>query len=697
MDFFPSPNLVSSTADLLTSVVGDFLSKLIGSGPYENLYDQSESNMIQYDPTPADRSQWHMKRKDQSSRDYAFLLKWGDKIVEIPFNINPQRESISEPHALATTHTQGGGKLNNSDGMISKEITISGTCGLYPGERRGRLPDSGIGSGFEAFKMLQNTFRKYCYLKRFGDATKSLELIYVNRRRQESWVVEPRTFSSEDAIEHNNTFTYNITLETLYPYTGAETKSLVEKFLDGVPFYRSIDRLAQRLVEAVDQVNAVAGQISSIVDGFYARILSRVVGLSNSVADVAAGRLPNVVHFKRDSVKGLVGDLRDTSKALEAAGAHDLAHEVVKLERQVTQILLQDQLFEANQHTKGKKISEIKKAGSDSYVGLDGTAVSPSDAKDAGAVSTRPSSGAVMGGNSTTPNALPGTATALMQQRNYLGPSTQTVATIGGSSLDLNGKMQASRFTNEPDTQFALPPSTDSIEGQRMWDQAWSGYLSNLNPAVSDIRAARVNYNDSIQTVAFRLLGDHARWPELVILNDLKYPYVADKETITSQGLNNVIAWGEIILYPVPKTSVDSGVRTFRNETFESLALSPQERALGCDVYINPNTGDIDWTNNDIKVAYGIDNISQFIRKRVTLKKYSLRRSLRLGFSNVIGLSNGINEAITKAEAQSLFFGDNRISSAQVVGVKKVGQTYQLQILVKVKDLQDPLLLLEKI
>jgi hypothetical protein len=309
-------SFTGSVGAIIDSVVGDFLDTLTGQDKFRKLYDQSETGndadgFRQYGSTPADRRLWHTIQADRTQPDYYFLLKYKGKIVQVDFNINPQRETITEPHGTTTTYTQGGGKLITSEGMVSKDITIQGTTGFYPNERRTRLPDSGIGSGFEAFKNLQNVFRRYCFLKRYGDLTKELSLIYVNRRSQESWVVEPKVFTSEDAVEHNFHKSYTIQLETLYPYSGAETKGLVERLLDTVPGWKTFDAVAQRLSESVDVLNASAGKISSIVNGFATTILRRVNALANSIADVKAGRLPNVANFKRDSVQGLI---RESSK-----------------------------------------------------------------------------------------------------------------------------------------------------------------------------------------------------------------------------------------------------------------------------------------------------------------------------------------------------------------------------------------------
>jgi hypothetical protein len=130
----------------------------------------------------------------------------------------------------------------------------------------------------------------------------------------------------------------------------------------------------------------------------------------------------------------------------------------------------------------------------------------------------------------------------------------------------------------------------------------------------------------------------------------------------------------------------------WRNETDQSLALSPLERAFGSDVLIDEKTGDIAWTENDLALAYGIDNIGQFIRFRATLTKGLFRRASRLGFSRVIGFSAGVSESVIAAEARGMFKDDERISSCEVVDIKRIGQALSITLMVRVKNRQDPII-----
>lgn len=60
--------------------------------------------------------------------------------------------------------------------------------------------------------------------------------------------------------------------------------------------------------------------------------------------------------------------------------------------------------------------------------------------------------------------------------------------------------------------------------------------------ATTEVRAG-----DDIRTLAERLLGDYRRWRELVLINRLDYPYVAED---ASAFPGNVLEAGASILYP---------------------------------------------------------------------------------------------------------------------------------------------------
>lgn len=685
-------------SELVDTLAGDLLTAF-GLSTLKQLNEQGESDFKQWNTNEIDIRQW-FGPTDTLQPPFILMLKGQvkgiSKIVRFPFLISPQSEQITEPAATTIQYTQGGGKITQSEGGISKEIVVSGTFGLYPNQNSPRRPSSGIRSGFEAINTLKMVFRRYLFLKRYGDLTKTIQLIYITRRRQEAWVVEPKSLVIDDAADHNFHSRYTITMEALYPYDGAEVKGLMERLLDAVPGYEEFNWITQTLCEAVDGLNAFTGQISSLINNFFVVGYTPLVNLANACADLATGRLPNLQSFKRDSLKGLAQIFRDMGFALERAGLKEAAFFCFLANKGINKVLLKNDLFQRKPNTRAQQLERLAEKTVDSFRTPQGIAVARDEANRVGAANATPDAGQLLGGTKKTPTALLGSQTlasqeakkALTKQSAARSPGSETISTTSSNAYSKN-------VPQVLDPNQLVPPSTADLTSNAAWRSAMETYLANINPANSDFTTATVAIGDDISALAYKLTGDHARWPELVLLNNLEYPYVASRAHIDANGLKNVLAYGEQILYAIPKRkNLGSDRRLFRNETEFSLQLSPFERALGNDILIDEKTGDVVWGANDLELTYGVDNIKQFIRKRVTLKKGTLRRALSLGLSDYIGVSDteGL-EAIITAEAEALVADDDRISAIRVLEVKKNAQALQLTLAAFVKDIQDPIII----
>lgn len=730
----------------------DLVGGLFGADRFSQLFNQDESEFKQFNEKKTDRRIWKGV-KDLSSPEYFFLLKYGPKTIQVPFNINPQREIIQHPHAMTISYAQGGGKIVQSEGMTTKDITIQGSCGLYPKNHQPEKPTSGIGSGLEQLKFLETLFERYCFLKRYGDASKALQLVYVNRRLQNAWVVEPKMFTSEDAVEHNFNFAYTITLETLYPYNGADAKSIAEQLLDLVPGFSEFDAVCQTIAETVDNLNAFVGEISAIADGFVNIVMSDITALAIAYKDIKTGNLPNLTSFKKDATKSLIKNLQATANALEAANASPKAiNAVIKAEQAVQASLKQDALYQPAPKTTANSVADKQKSQALNLTGADGAAVSPAEAKAIGAAAAMPSQPALLQGGISTATAtaisqggsgasasmalvgstalgsaalqqisqnpqaieaLKKTNPVLAAQLKAALDAQQTAkssTTVGNATQNQNSNaLSMSSPTSDGPTTTApgekpvalsgglskysiKPPSFKDKQAQSAWLSTINVDLAAIDPANASYKTATVNDGDDIQTVAKKLLGDPAKWPQLVMLNSLRYPYVASQAYIDANNLTNVVAFGAPITYAVPKTGGRTPTRVWRNETGASLALSPFERSLGNDVLVSEETGNVVWGANDVELVYGVNNLSQFVRKRVTLKKGIWRRAINLGFSDFLGFSDGVSEDVIRAEASGLFLDDDRISSVEVAQVQQLAQNEVIVMRIGVRDQQDPII-----
>lgn len=733
--------------DIQLPALEDLVGGLFGADRFSQLFTQDESDFKQFAQSTTDRRVWSGV-KDHSSPDYFFLLKYDTKTLQIPFNINPQREIITHPHAMTISYAQGGGKVVQSEGMTTKDITIQGSCGLYPGNRKSPAPTSGIGSGLEQVKFLETLFQRYCFLKRFGDAAKTLQLVYVNRRLQDAWVVEPKSFTREDAVEHNFSFNYTIVLETIYPYNGADAKGIAEQLLDLIPGFSTFDTICQTIAETVDNLNAFIGEISAVVDGFVNIVMSDITALAQAYADIKTGNLPNKTSFKKDVTKSLIKNLQATANALEAANASPkLVNAVIKAENVCKKSLLQDKLYTPTPKSTANTTADKQKSQALNLTNADGSSVSPSEAKAVGAVTTKPSQQQLLQGSVTTKTAtsitqgggnpvlvgstVQGSAALQKTSQNptaiqALKKTNPTLAanlkaaleaqnkaksttTVGNAVQNQSTSLSISSPTSDGPTTTSpgekpvalsgglskysvTPPGISDKQAQAAWLSTINADLSAIDPANADYKTALVADGDDIQTIAKKLLGDPAKWPQLVMLNNLRYPYVASQTYIDANNLTNVIAWGQPMTYAAPKAVGGQPTRIWRNETDVSLSLSPFERALGNDIMVDAESGNVVWGANDVELVYGVENLKQFIRKRVTLRKGIWRRAIRVGFSDFLGFSDGVAADVIRAEAQGLFLDDDRIASSEAADVTQVAQNEIIVMRVTVRDIQEPLI-----
>ena len=725
----------------------DLIGGLFGADRFGQLFNQDESDFKQFGETKTDRRVWSGV-KDQSTPDYFFLLKYGPKTLQIPFNINPQREIVTHPHAMTISYAQGGGKIVQSEGMTTKDITIQGTCGLYPGNRKKTAPTSGIGSGLEQIKFLEALFSRYCFLKRFGDAAKTLQLVYVNRRLQDAWVVEPKSFTREDAVEHNFNFSYTIVLETIYPYNGADAKSVSEQLLDLVPGFSTFDSISQIAAETVDNLNAVIGEISAIVDGFVNLVMSDITALAQAYADIKTGNLPNLTSFKKDATKSLIKNLQATANALEAAGASPkLVGKIIEAENFCKKSLLQDKLYTPSPKSTANTTADKQKSQALNLTNADGSSVSPAEAKAVGAALGAPSQQQLLQGGVTTATAtsitqgggnpvlvgstVQGSAALQKTSQNptaiqALAKTDPTLAANLKASLDAQNKAKSTTTVgnavqNQNSTSLSIssptsdgptstapggkpvalsgglskysvtPPGIAAKQAQAAWLATINVDLAAIDPANADYKTTIVAAGDDIQTLAKKLLGDPAKWPQLVMLNSLRYPYVADQAYITANNMTNVIAWNTPITYAAPKAVGGQPKRIWRNETDVSVGLTPFERALGSDIMVSDSTGNVVWGANDLELVYGVANLRQFIKKRVTIRKGFWRRAINIGFSDFLGFSTGVSADVIRAEAQGLFLDDDRIVTVDTAQVEQVAGSEIIVMRAIVRDIQEPI------
>lgn len=203
----------------------------------------------------------------------------------VPLNLNPQQIEMTEPFATSIAPLQGAGKFIERRGIIFKHLQISGTTGGVNEAAFNGVPPAAPfftisptvarKSGFAYFHRLRGLFRSYAEVFRTGGTHATDQLLWVNLKDNEIYVVEPITFKMRRAPGF--LYTYDISCEVIGSWTG------VIGF--PVPARSKISDYAGVIAEAT-AVRATARQLTTDAKG---------LGLPNArqlLSSTVAGALP---------------------------------------------------------------------------------------------------------------------------------------------------------------------------------------------------------------------------------------------------------------------------------------------------------------------------------------------------------------------------------------------------------------------
>lgn len=136
-----------------------------------------------------------------------------------------------------------------------------------------------------------------------------------------------------------------------------------------------------------------------------------------------------------------------------------------------------------------------------------------------------------------------------------------------------------------------------------------------------NVRYVDIQYGDDLRKISLRELGTADKWVDLVLLNDLKPPYIAE---VASSG---VLAYGDRISVPAAAATI-------------SAAQDPAA-VYGVDAALSKKRLVIE--GGDIAVVAGIPNLSQALANRIMVQKRELGFHPQYGcyVHTILGRLNG--------------------------------------------------------
>lgn len=456
-------------------------------------------------------------------------------------DVAPQQITQRENFATNISATRRG-IIVESEGNVFKDITIKGTTGVFPGERGGfngpqanlnditappaepaGVSDQGLSkksnvkvvTGYQEFMMLRQFFLKYAHdkVKVNGD----LFMIFINEKDNQALIVEPLDFTMERNAKSPMTYQYSISLKSIGSFNTLFTRPAAE---DATDIFQKIGNVSANLTAGIGQVRAAINLTSSSLQKTFQAIDQTVNGplrqVQFALQDLSDGitntlSLPTIL--SRNFTSTIAGIRENASNVSTSLGVNnsDAAKALAAT------LTLQSQVLE--HISKDSRIAMPREFVAQTRDRLTSLNDDLADAFNLSDSLYNEIKGRII-------TNTPGPLKVVSDEEFLLLGNMQNMSDSLNQVLSTNDAFQTDIETTYQETKNAFGPS-----------------LIDISPPAS-VRQVRIQRNDTLERLAQRELGNAIRWPEIVILNKLKPPYIND---LGGDGIKNP---GSTILIP---------------------------------------------------------------------------------------------------------------------------------------------------
>ena len=182
--------------------------------------------------------------------------------------------------------------------------------------------------------------------------------------------------------------------------------------------------------------------------------------------------------------------------------------------------------------------------------------------------------------------------------------------------------------------------------------------MSEFSRPMPNFRLAETFHGDDLQSVAAREMGDANRWPELIWLNQLVWPYLTDNEALAS---DNILLMGALIKIPAP-------VGVYTDSADRGQVYERDCQLLGKKL--------VDDGKGDFAVVAGAANFKQQLRHRIVTPRGQARRHPEYGCLawSLLGSVNGpVAGALAAQHVKATIKADYRVKSVSNVVAEIAG------------------------
>jgi nucleoid-associated protein YgaU len=457
-------------------------------------------------------------------------------------------QSLSQKEIFATNiQATRKGVIVESEGVVFRDIVIAGTTGVFPGPRgdynfpRGnedwtKPPEQAQGvdsqsgkstksnvstmSGYEEFIKLRQFFLKYAKEKVETDGDRFL--IFINTKDNQYVIAEPLEFTMERSSKNPMQYIYKIVLKGIGDAVNAAVDNKTETNKDGPSdFLEKAGAISANAQARIQQGRAILNQSS--------RFIQRI---GESITATINGPLQQVQFASEDLKDGVT-----TVLALPEV-----------LVRNVTQSTL---AIRANLEDTFNKLNVALTGRTSSFQ------VMTSAERQAAAAST--SSTSLILNKIQEDNKIPIPRTFVEDTKNRMKDFSDNTADFLGMGDPLYNQIKGRIVTLQPDPlkvvsddELILMGATQDIirslnlslasnvsfqsDAEEIFRKANLQFDNNLISPENRIQIQKPNSvreitilrGDTLERIAQREYGNALRWLDLVVINNLKPPYISD-------------------------------------------------------------------------------------------------------------------------------------------------------------------------
>lgn len=187
--------------------------------------------------------------------------------------------------------------------------------------------------------------------------------------------------------------------------------------------------------------------------------------------------------------------------------------------------------------------------------------------------------------------------------------------------------------------------------------------MAQFEKPLPTFRLAKTSFGDDLQAIAAREMGDANRWPELIWLNKLVWPYLTGDEQSAS---DEVLLFGKLIKVPAPVGVYSDSAELGRVYERDCQLYQRQLQDNGA---------------GDLAIVTGTDNLRQQLQHRIDTPRGQARRHPEYGclIWRLIGRVNGPTGGALGADyVRAALLSDYRISKVTNATAFVLGDTIKV-------------------